>query len=156
ARPRILGSLLDGVSAGLRNLPSVEGDRLPRMADFAKWICAIEPSLGWEPGSFLQSYRGNVRDANSVVLESSLLVDPIRQFMENRHEWHGRATDLLHQLNLIENEKVTKDRDWPKRPNVLSGRLRRLAPNLRRIGINVEIGRGKRGSRVTITNGVRQ
>ena len=35
ARPRILGSLLDAASAGLRNLPNVRLDQLPRMADFA-------------------------------------------------------------------------------------------------------------------------
>lgn len=35
ARPRILGALLDATVAGLRNLPNVRLDGLPRMADFA-------------------------------------------------------------------------------------------------------------------------
>src|SRR5579872_7133163 len=33
ARPRILGALLDAVAAGLRKLPAVQLERLPRMAD---------------------------------------------------------------------------------------------------------------------------
>jgi len=35
ARPQIDGTLLDAVVAGLRNLPSISLERLPRMADFA-------------------------------------------------------------------------------------------------------------------------
>ena len=35
ARPRLLGALLDAASHGLRTLPHVRLDRLPRMADFA-------------------------------------------------------------------------------------------------------------------------
>jgi hypothetical protein len=34
--------LLDAVSAGLRNVAKVKLDRLPRMADFMKWITAAE------------------------------------------------------------------------------------------------------------------
>ena len=37
ARPRILGALLDLVVHGLRTLPGIGLDRLPRMADFALW-----------------------------------------------------------------------------------------------------------------------
>jgi len=67
ARPAILGALLDVVSAGLRNLPSVQLDRLPRMADFAAWVTACEPALGWTAGSFLTAYTGNRADANELA-----------------------------------------------------------------------------------------
>src|SRR5262249_54050728 len=69
ALPAILGALLDAVAAGLRNLPGVRLDRLPRMADFAAWVTACEPALGWPPGSFLAAYRGNVADANELALD---------------------------------------------------------------------------------------
>ena len=36
ARPRILGALLDALVVGLRRLPDVKLDRLPRMADFER------------------------------------------------------------------------------------------------------------------------
>ena len=44
-----LGALLDAVSIGLRNAPSLRPPLLPRMADFAKWAIACEPAL-WGPG----------------------------------------------------------------------------------------------------------
>ncbi|HIN17538.1 MAG TPA: hypothetical protein EYM68_06485, partial [Gammaproteobacteria bacterium] len=44
AHPYILGGLMDAVSRGLRNLAQVRLDRAPRMADFAKWAVACEPS----------------------------------------------------------------------------------------------------------------
>jgi hypothetical protein len=50
----------------------------------------------------------------------------------------GTATELLNQLNLTVDEKTSKARGWPKAPNALTNQLRRLAPNLRRVGIAVE------------------
>ena len=58
-RPRILGALLDAVSAGLRNLPNVRLEQPPRMADFALWLNACEESLGMKPGETLAAYQSN-------------------------------------------------------------------------------------------------
>ena len=51
AQPRILGGLLDALAAGLRRLPEVKLDQLPRMADFAAWVTACEESLRLAPCS---------------------------------------------------------------------------------------------------------
>src|SRR6516162_10653293 len=57
-RPRILGALLDAVAMGLRQLPEIRLERLPRMADFAIWATACETALrrrdgtSWEAGTF--------------------------------------------------------------------------------------------------------
>jgi hypothetical protein len=40
SQPRILGALLDAASHGLRALPEVRLEQLPRMADFALWATA--------------------------------------------------------------------------------------------------------------------
>ena len=42
SRSRLLGALLDAVSHGLQVLPDVHLQRLPRMADFARWAAAWE------------------------------------------------------------------------------------------------------------------
>jgi hypothetical protein len=55
AAPAILGALLDAVSMALARRSSVELASLPRMADFARWVTAAEPALGWRPGAFLRS-----------------------------------------------------------------------------------------------------
>jgi hypothetical protein len=44
--PRILGALLTAVAHGLKTLPDVRLDRLPRMADFAVWVTACGRPLG--------------------------------------------------------------------------------------------------------------
>ena len=42
-----------------------------------------------------------------------------------------------------------KGKDWPKRPHQLAGELKRIAPNLRRTGIEVEFGKSA-GSRFVL------
>ena len=46
---------LDAVTVGLRNLPNVRLDQLPKMADFAIWVSACERVLGLELGEALES-----------------------------------------------------------------------------------------------------
>jgi hypothetical protein len=140
ARPRILGALLDAVAGALRELPNTRLDRLPRMADFARWAAAAEPALAWEPGSFLRSYAGNQEDANELALEASPLVGPLRQLAEAAGGWEGKAADLLPELTGLAGD-AARSPEWPKRANILSNRLRRLAPNLRRVGIQVDFDR---------------
>src|SRR5205085_4550335 len=55
-RPRLLGGLCDGLSAALRNLPTVRLELLPRMADFALWATASETALGFAPGAFIAAH----------------------------------------------------------------------------------------------------
>jgi hypothetical protein len=45
ARASILGSLLDAAAHGLRNLPGIYLEQLPRMADFALWTTACETAF---------------------------------------------------------------------------------------------------------------
>ena len=56
ARPGILGALLDAASAALANHADVNArleGRLPRMADFAIWVEAAAPAIGWRAGRVL-------------------------------------------------------------------------------------------------------
>jgi hypothetical protein len=139
ARPRILGALLDGVSAALRNVHSIQLDRLPRMADLAKWATAAETGLGWKPGTFMRAYSGNRAAAHELAIEASAVATVLRNWFHTLSDkaWKGTATDLLEILSTHAREKVVTRRDWPTRPNVLSSILRRVAPNLRALGINL-------------------
>lgn len=159
ARPRILGALLDAVSAALRNIGETKLDDAPRMADFAKWVVAAENALPWRSGSFLAAYADNRESAHELALEAAPVADTVRSWIEEKYRhlgWSGTATQLLEQLNRhagfsgkVKNIKPPKG--WPSKPHVLSGMLRRAAPNLRAIGVDVDFGRrGKAGTR-TIT-----
>lgn len=136
-RSRILGALLSAVSAAMRNRPAVRLASKPRMADFALWVVAAEPALGWPAGSFLATYTANREGANAVALESSVVVPPILALVEREGTWHGTVKALLAELNKVADEQTRAERDWPKSPQGLGGKLRRLAPALRRAGVNV-------------------
>jgi hypothetical protein len=141
ARPFILGALLDAASAALANLGKVRLKNLPRMADFCQWVSAAGPALGWPEGEFLRIYQGNRADANELALDADVIVPHLRKFAHDRSPWEGTAADLLAALKEAAPDKDTKDKDWPKRANTLSGRLRRLAPNLRAVRIQVDFDR---------------
>ncbi|HEY7308241.1 MAG TPA: hypothetical protein VH643_02655 [Gemmataceae bacterium] len=139
-RPFILGTLLDTLSGALRELPKVRLSRMPRMADFAVWATACERAIRWPAGSFLAAYEQNRVSANDVALESSPLVNPLRELLAHSAEWSGTAGDLLDTLTKLAGEQLARGRDWPKNGQVLSGKLRRLAPNLVAVGIAIDLG----------------
>ncbi len=143
-RPRILGVLLDAVVRGLKMLPQTKLERLPRMADFALWATACETAL-WPAGTFWSAYCDNRDEAVENVIEADPVAAALRAMMLELTEWRGTATDLLGALAEAAGERVAKSKTWPSTPRALSGRLRRAATFLRKIGI--EINYGKDGSR---------
>jgi hypothetical protein len=136
-RPRILGALCDAVSCALRNFENTKLDRLPRMADFARWVTAAEPALPWGCGEFMEAYVSNRKDAVALALDADLVSSAIRQFISTRSEWSGTAQQLLEVLDQIVGEKYRREKEWPKKPNSLSRRLRRSAPFLRANGLEI-------------------
>jgi hypothetical protein len=154
ARPRILGVLLDALSTALRDINTVNLNEFPRMADFAKVSVAAEETLGFVPGSFEWAYENNTADANSIVLETSPVAACLRSFLSSddctrdsalRAAWDGTASELLEQLNSHRNFQTHASDSWPKSAAGLSNALRRMAPNLRAVGIVIEF-RRKPGS----------
>jgi hypothetical protein len=152
--PWTLGALLDAVSQACSAKADVRLETLPRMADFAEWIVAAEPKLPCESGAFLRAYQSNRASANESAIESSVLSGPLLELMEGIDDWQGTATDLMDALSELAGDRVTKGKGWPRKPHLLSGELRRIAPNLRRTGIDVEFGKaaGKRFVHLTRTN----
>jgi hypothetical protein len=99
ARPHILGALLDAVVCGLENYPHVKLSKLPRMADFAKWVVACEPGLGWPVGRFLELYNANRGEANELALEATPIAKFLLEHLECQPWWTGTAGQLLEELN---------------------------------------------------------
>lgn len=135
-RPQILGALLNAVSVGLSRVDEVDLDCAPRMADFAQWAIACEPALGLEPGEFLEAYEGNREAAVDLAIESSPVAQTVRSFLEkNPAGVDTTAGRLLEIFNLEIGER--RPRAWPQTPRGLSGALRRAAPDLRSVGVEV-------------------
>ena len=136
-RPQILGALLDAVSAGLRRLPETRLERLPRMADFALWATACETAI-WDEGTFWRAYAGNRDEAVDSVIEADPVGSAIRSLMDSRTEWTGTASNLLGALSGEVGERIAKAKTWPATARALSGRLRRAATFLRKVGVDIE------------------
>jgi|ERR1019366_2941488 hypothetical protein len=140
ARPALLGSLLDVVSAALRRLPSVKLQKKPRMADFAVWMTAAEAHLGWPHGAFLDAYDQNRSSANALALEASLIAEAV-QALAKEQSFEGTATELLKTLTAYADASATQQKSWPANGQVLSNKLRRIAPNLRSCGVEISFSR---------------
>jgi DnaJ domain len=149
AAPAIFGALMDGMSGGLRNLDSVKLSNMPRMADFATWAEACT-RVYWPEGTFMRAYRANIAAANEVVIEASPVGDVVRSFMANRTRWEGTASALLPLLTEMIPTPLARERVWPKNARALSGKLRRAAPSLRKVGIDIAFAREGHGHDRTI------
>jgi hypothetical protein len=123
-----LGGLLDLTAQVLHELPAVRRTGLPRMADFARLLLAVDKALGASTYGAYAEQAGataeQVADADSVALA-------IREHITK--PWEGTASDLLKRLT---SEKPPKD--WPTTPQGMGGRLSRAAPPLRHLGWTVE------------------
>jgi hypothetical protein len=137
AQPSILGAFLNAVSAAVGNLEHVRIPRLPRMADFARWVCAASPALPFSPEEFLQAYSDNRRESIYASIESSPVAVSI-QGLTAAEDWEGTATDLLQALSGHVSDEIRKGKAWPKDARTMSGKVRRLAPLLRQSGVDVD------------------
>ena len=148
--PKVLGALCVALSAALRNIGSVRLDGSPRLADFAKWLTAAEPGLGWEPGEFMRIYSDNRRNVSDSAFEADAVAIAIRDLMAERDDaWEGTPTELLNALFNYASESARKMRTWPATAQGLGSRLDRVAPLLRGQGIGFErLHSGKRIIRV--------
>jgi Toprim domain len=149
---RILGALLDGMVHGLRELPNVHLDHLPRMADYAEWGAACEGAF-WDAGTFKRAYAANRTNMTRDVVDADPVASAVHRWMLRKaaeREWSGTARELLVYLEEFVGEKETARKSWPGSANALGGRLRRAAPPLRRVGIEIEFGArtGKAGARI--------
>jgi hypothetical protein len=119
---RIFGALLTMMARGIKALPTVQLVNPPRMADFAEWgvACGL--------ANFENIYAANRREAINVMLDHDPLARAVRAFMANRKRWRGIAEDLLAAVGSAAEIGSTQ---------ALADKLRRLAPALRTVGLNV-------------------
>jgi hypothetical protein len=72
----------------------------------------------------------------------------LRRYMNGRQESNITSTELLDALGGMITDAVRRSKDWPGNARALSGRLRKLAPALRGVGIVLAFARtGHEGTR---------
>jgi hypothetical protein len=143
AWPYLLGSLLDAFSAALREIPNIDLAELPRMADYAQLGGATSLALGWDV-SFADIYKRKRDHAAVQLLDSSPVIAALLRLLDppgitnEKHEWSGTYQQLLNALNKPYDSLNRPPKAWPASPRGLSCIIKRFAPSLKVIGVNIE------------------
>ncbi len=150
-RPQVLGGLLDAFCAGLKSLDSVKLDRLPRMADFAKFTTAAETGFPWTQGEALAAFQQTRENLFEQALEKDVVALAVLEFLEDRRafgqgEWEGTSSDLL---AVLTPPTGLEDR-WPRKGSKLGKRLAKAAPLLREKGVVISSRRTGKGRFITL------
>ena len=85
-----------------------------------------------------------VRSADTKAGESPRRVLHSRDnyaWIDQKGEWCGTSGELLEAIELKVNEQTKRQKSWPKNARSMSGHLKRLSPNLRVAGWDVEYNR---------------
>jgi putative DNA primase/helicase len=136
ALPRLTAALYDAATYALVNLARVELSAPPRMADFARWVTAAEPAFGWPAGTFRDAYELNRASSHEVAIEGSTVGALLLAIADEGFD--GTPTRLLELLTERAGDSAARSREFPKTPRALSALLRRLAPNLRGLGVQLD------------------
>lgn len=155
-RALILGAIFDAVAKAMRLRGTIILERLPRMADFAIWGCAIAEALGHDHADFLRAYNVNIGEQHEEAIDASTIATAITVFVEEKMQatadWSGTATELLVALTEIAEfggGKIHK-RSLPKAPQHLTKRLNEVKTNLAQVGILIETHRTGKARMITI------
>jgi hypothetical protein len=147
AAPHVLGGLLDLAAQVHQLRPGVTIKDLPRMADYAIVLGAVDQILGT---SGLARYRSRARKAAGDTLDHPLITELVARNLEFDAQTSKQILGTL--TPDYPGWKATKD--WPKNARTVTTQLTRDAPALRQQGwaIDHDGGRSKDGvTRWTIT-----
>jgi len=158
-RSKILGGIFDILSRAMSLYGSNVPDRLPRMADFAKWGIAINSAIKQVDESwmvdFVKAYEKNIECQNEEAIQANPVAVAVRMLVKEKIVWEGSATDLLHELETstdIEMCYLTKHVMWPKDSARLGRSLMRAETNLKRAHITIEKFRKNNSQMLRITD----
>lgn len=142
-RPQLFGFLLDCVSAALRNRAAVERAvndgkiALPRMGDFGQFVEGACKLLGLQPGEFSAIIEGEQNDLQVDAAQTHTVGSALIEYFSRPGSAQilGPAREVLDLLRPCSPE----GRVWPA-ANKLRTELTRIAPGLRKLGIEFEAG----------------
>lgn len=146
ALPGLLGALLTVAQRAFVVAPLVRLASRPRMADFATLGAAVAVALGRPEASFLEAYMRNALCITGAALDAHPVAHAVIALMEGASHWKGTPTELYGLFKRGASEDARRSEQWPHGVNAMGDALRRLAPELRKIGIDVRSHRGRQRS----------
>jgi hypothetical protein len=153
----LLGALLDLFAAALARLPTVvlDAHERPRLVEFARLGTALAEVMGLPAESFMLQFNASRAETIARTIDASPVATAVMEYFEARS---GTSTTLSVKalLNELEGFRPQGAGDmWPRTPKRLGDDLRRSAPSLRQMGIEVR-SLGKIGSHVQWRIGPRE
>lgn len=142
ARPEVFAALLDLAAKVHQLLPTIDVPDLPRMADYAKVLAAVDQVMKTDG---LTRYREQSRNAARDTLDVPLIAELVgagRAFTDTT------SAQLLGELTPT-SEQWRRPKGWPKSARAVTGLLTRHAPAMRAQGWHIEHDDGHNKAGVT-------
>ena len=133
-RPKVLGELLD-LAVAVHAMPDLDIP-LERMAEFTLIGAKVALAMELPASIFLDAYTANRGSASLAALEASAVASALRRRL-TKGPLHCTMSEVLKELNRESTPAERRTPAWPDNPRSLSSELDRLAPNLRRVGVNI-------------------
>lgn len=139
-RPYILGAFLTAASEALKNRSHIQLARMPRMADFMKWVIAAKDALKLKDSSgnhidFAKVYGNNRAEATEIALEADALAGAIKMRLHAHGDFSGSPALVVREL---QPHLDCKQVNMPTERTIRK-RLLVLKPSLKTKGIEIEI-----------------
>ncbi len=133
-----LGSVFTLLSRAMACRPNVTPERLPRLADWGRWVAAIYIAMGYSLNEYWTDWSAVVLRQHEAAIDGSPVAQVVIAFMAEREGWEGPPGQLHAALSPIAMSLgLAQTKDWPKDSRWLSRRLKELLPVLAEQGIAV-------------------
>jgi len=156
--PILIGAILDVLVKAMSLYSDTKTRINVRMADYAKWGCAITEALGLKKSDFEKAYIENIKNQDEEAVRASMVAEEIIRYMRitQRTQISGSATDLKKEIEEFENplddrgrptgDLLSKREGWPKNSTHFGRELTEVAPSLEAIGYKITTPK-KKGAR---------
>jgi hypothetical protein len=139
AHPAILGAILDLTAQVLALPPTVRVEQLPRLADFATILAALDQATGWNtlPHYLALTDATTSPTTRDTGPETGAFINAIRALAQRHGDWSGTTAELADLLTT----ETSVPKTWLSSPREVAGHLSRVAPALREHGIHLDFHR---------------
>ncbi|SEQ33349.1 toprim domain-containing protein [Giesbergeria anulus] len=137
--PSLVAGLFLLMAQTLKELPSTrlpDGENI-RMAGFARLGVAMERALGAPAGEFLRQFHASRQESIARTIDSSPVATALLEWFESRFNASAEMSAKV-LLTEVEKFKPLGADAWPKSAKGFGDALRRAAPSLRYIGVEVK------------------
>lgn len=150
--PDIYFGLLDLIAKIFAVMSKVHVKEAERMAEFSRWLAAMEMVQGAKDGTYQKYYSEQIVNGQLDALLDNLFASELLAFSKRQSRpWVGSPTELYRALTEAGAHEFGRSRDWPDNAISMSKRLMPLVASLNAQGVRLQFKRGKT-RQIIITN----